>query len=136
MLVVGVTALTVAASCVWLLVRADTYEATAQLLVTPLPQDDTTFIGVQVLRESSEPTRTTQTAATLASSRQAAQLTADRLASGWSVERVESSIDVKPQGESSVLAITAQADNAGLAAAAPPAYRTPHSTAAKTARSR
>jgi len=116
LLVIAITALTVAASCVWLLSRSDTYEATAQLLVTPLPQDDTTFIGIQILRESGEPTRTTQTAATLVSSRQAAELTAPRVASGWSVERVEDAVEVEPQGESSVLAVTARAGSPGFAA--------------------
>jgi Mrp family chromosome partitioning ATPase len=116
LLVVAVTLATVAASAAWLSLRDPTYEATAQLLVSPLPQDDTTFIGVQVLRESTEPTRTMQTAATLVSSREAARLTAARLGRGWTAERVEDSVDVDPQGESNILAVTAQADARGVAA--------------------
>lgn len=116
LLVVTVTLATVMASCAWLLLRSSTYEATAQLLITPLPPDDTTFTGVQVLRESTEPTRTTQTAATLVDSRQAALLTARRLGSGWTVQRVQDAVEVKPQGESSILAVIAQADERRLAA--------------------
>jgi tyrosine-protein kinase len=116
LLVVVITLVTVVASAAWLVLRSPSYEATAQLLVTPLPPDDSTFIGVQVLRESNEPTRTMQTAATLVSSRQAAQLAAERLGSGWTVRRVLESVEVKPQGESNVLAVTAQADDPRLAA--------------------
>jgi tyrosine-protein kinase len=114
--VIAITATTVAASCVWLLVRAPTYEAKAEVLVSPLSQDDTTFIGVQVLRESSEPTRTMQTAATLVSSRRAAELAAPRLGPGWDAGRVEDAVDVEPQGESNVLAVTAQDDDPKSAA--------------------
>jgi tyrosine-protein kinase len=116
LLVVVIAMTTVVATAAWLALRSPTYEGTAQILVTPIPQDDTTFIGVQVLRESNEPTRTTQTAATLVSSREAAQLTAQRLGAGWTAQRVEDAVDVQPQGESSILAVTAQDTDASFAA--------------------
>ena len=51
----------------WLAQRSPTYEATAEILVTPLPQDDPTFQGLPFLRDYGEATRTIQTAATLES---------------------------------------------------------------------
>ena len=111
-----VTAVTVVACGAWLAVRSPAYETTAQLLVSPLPQDDTTFIGIQVLRESPEPTRTMQTAASLISSRTAAQLTAARLGAGWDTTEVEDAVAVKPQGESNILAVTARTDSPTKAA--------------------
>ena len=111
-----ITALTVGACATWLAVRAPTYEAKAELLVTPLPQSDTTFLGVQVLRESSEPTRTMQTAATLVTSRRTAQLTAARLGGDWTTQDVEDAVSVKPQGESNIVAVTAHDDVAADAA--------------------
>jgi capsular polysaccharide biosynthesis protein len=119
-----VTALTLGACGTWLALRTPTYEATAEILVTPLPQSDTTFLGVQVLRESSEPTRTMQTAATLVSSRKAAELTAARLGPTWSTDRVVDAVDVKPQGESNIVAVTARADQSEPAAQVANLYAT------------
>ena len=116
LLVVVLTLATVAASCAWLLLRPTTYEATAKLLVAPVAQDDTTFLGIQVLRESSESTRTMQTAATLVSTSEAARLTAERMGTDWTANRVEDSVDVEPEGESDILAVTAEQEDAETAA--------------------
>ncbi len=115
LLVVLVTLAAVAGSLLWLTLRTPTYEATAELLVTPLPQDDRTFLGLQLLRDSGDPTRTVQTAANLVKSPQAAQITARALGSDWSTRRVLGAVQVEPQGQSNILAITAGADSAKLA---------------------
>jgi capsular exopolysaccharide synthesis family protein len=107
-LVVFVTLAAVAASVAWLSARMPAYEATAQLLVTPLPQDDRTFLGLQMIRDSGDPTRTVQTAAALMKSEQAAALTAQRLGSDWSARRVAAAVDVEPVGESNILAVSAR----------------------------
>ena len=63
----------VLAALFWLtFARTPTYEATANLLVTPLPQDDQIFRGLQLLRDSGDPTRTVQTASSLVTSNEAA----------------------------------------------------------------
>jgi capsular exopolysaccharide synthesis family protein len=100
----------------WLALRTPDYEATAQLLITPLPQDNDTFLGVSMLRDSGDPTRTAQTAATLVDSPQAALLAARRLGAGWSPGRVRDSVKVDPEGESNILAITATGDSSGSSA--------------------
>jgi Mrp family chromosome partitioning ATPase/capsular polysaccharide biosynthesis protein len=106
-----------AAAVFWLsFVRTPSYEATANLLVTPLPQDDETFRGLQLLRDSGDPTRTLQTAASLVTSPEAARRTADALGDGWSTQRVLDSVNVEPQGESNILAVTGSADDPDLAA--------------------
>lgn len=89
--------------------RTATYTATAQLLVNPLPETDTTFLGMPVIRDTGDPTTTIQTAATLVDSPQAQQLTAARMGPGWTASRVRSQVSVLPQGQSDVLDITAQA---------------------------
>jgi Mrp family chromosome partitioning ATPase/capsular polysaccharide biosynthesis protein len=93
----------------WLAQRDPQYEATAEILVTPLPQGDVDFQGLPFLRESGDPTRTIQTAATLVESPAAAQRTARSLGGGWTRDSVDANISVQPQGESSVLAVTAKA---------------------------
>ena len=65
MLVIVVTLAAIGASIAWIALRPPTYEATANILVTPLAQEDQTFLGLHVVREAGDPTRTVQTAATL-----------------------------------------------------------------------
>ncbi|HUR84045.1 MAG TPA: P-loop NTPase [Solirubrobacteraceae bacterium] len=115
-LVALVTLAALAGSLAWLAVRTPDYEATAQLLVTPLPQDDRTFLGLQMIRDSGDPTRTVQTAAALVNSEQAAALTARRLGPTWTSRRVAERVDVQPVGESNILAVQARwIDGAGAA---------------------
>jgi Mrp family chromosome partitioning ATPase len=117
LVVVATTIGVVIAAVLWLaFVRVPTYEATAQLLVTPLPQDDRTFLGLQLLRDSGDPTRTVQTAANIVDSPEAAQRTADKLGGGRTTQSVLESVSIEPQGESNILAVTGSADEAGLAA--------------------
>jgi capsular polysaccharide biosynthesis protein len=112
LLVIFVTLATVAAAVVWLQLRQPRYEASAQVLVAPLPQEDQTFLGLQVLRDSGDPTRTVQTAATLLDSPRVAALAARKLGDGWTAERVDDAVDIEAAGESNILAITASGGSA------------------------
>ena len=96
--------------------RSPLYEATAQLLITPLPQDDTTFRGLSLLRDAGDPARTAQTAAALIDTQASAALTAERLGEGFTAKKVLDRTDVKPLGDSDVLAVTARADDPDEAA--------------------
>jgi Mrp family chromosome partitioning ATPase/capsular polysaccharide biosynthesis protein len=101
----------------WLSQRTPQYEATAEILVIPLPQgSDDPYQGLQFLRDSGDPTRTIQTAATLIESAAAAQRTARLMGGGWTRDSVGSNVRVQPQGESSVLAITGKATSGEEAA--------------------
>jgi len=99
-----------------LTMRTPTYEATAELLVTPLQQDDRTFIGITLLRDSGDPTRTVQTAAALIDSPEVARRTARSLGGGVTQGSVGRDIDVEPLGESNILGVTAQGASASEAA--------------------
>jgi Mrp family chromosome partitioning ATPase len=101
---------TVAAGVAWTSARTSSYEAVARILVSPVPADDRTFVGVQVVRDSGDPTRTVQTAATLVESHEAAARTARRLGPGWSAEQVSAAVTVEPLGQSNVLAVRAEAE--------------------------
>jgi tyrosine-protein kinase len=109
-----IAALAVAAAL--LATREPTFTSTAQLLVTPLPQDDRTFLGTTLLRDSGDPTRTVQTAAALVDSPLAAQRAARRLGNGMQQRAVEASVQVQPLGESNILSITASSTTADGAA--------------------
>jgi Mrp family chromosome partitioning ATPase/capsular polysaccharide biosynthesis protein len=111
LLVLLVAAAVVGAAALWAQVRPVEYEAGAQMLVTPLPADETAFIGLPYIRDTGDPPRTLQTAATLIDSERAAALAARRLGPEWTREEVERAIEVNPQGQSSVLDVTAVAED-------------------------
>jgi Mrp family chromosome partitioning ATPase/capsular polysaccharide biosynthesis protein len=110
LIVVLVTLTTVAASVAFLLLRSPSYEATADILVNPLPPEDQVFLGLPLLRDAGDPARTAQTAASLIESRAAAELTAQQLGAGWDADRVLDAVKVAPRGESNVLGVTATAN--------------------------
>jgi Mrp family chromosome partitioning ATPase/capsular polysaccharide biosynthesis protein len=108
---------TVAGSLAWLSVQAPEYGATAQVLVNPRPQDDQVFLGLPVIKDTGDPTRTIQTAAALLKSPRAAATAARRLGRGWTEARVLAAIQVQPEGESNILDVQASGSSAGEAAA-------------------
>ena len=116
LLVAVVTLLVTLVAVVWSAVRAPTYKASAQILVSPLPDNGGSDPRLPVLRTSSDRTRAIQTAANLLDSPAAAATAADRLGKGWTPARVDAMVDVLPEGESDVLSVTASADDAALAA--------------------
>ncbi len=98
------------------LTRTRDYTATAHLLVTPISQDDQNFIGLPVIRDSGDPTRTVQTAASVIDSQEAAALTARRLGGDWTARKVRKQTSVLPQGQSNVVDVTGTTTSAPAAA--------------------
>jgi Mrp family chromosome partitioning ATPase/capsular polysaccharide biosynthesis protein len=115
LVVVAITLTVCAVAVGWHAQRTPTYEATAKILLTPLPSDDPTFTGVPLVHESNDPTRTVQTAAALLESPQAAQDAARLLGRGYTRDSVTAAVEVRPQGQSNIIAITAGASEPQLA---------------------
>jgi Mrp family chromosome partitioning ATPase len=115
-LVVLVVLVALGAGIAFVSLRSPRYEATAQLLITPLPQDDTTFRGLSLIRDTGDPARTAQTATALIDTRASATLAAKRLGDGFTADQVLADTDVTPLGDSDVLAVTAQAEGPDRAA--------------------
>jgi capsular polysaccharide biosynthesis protein len=92
------------------------YEASAEILATPIEGTDPSFLGLDLLRESGDPARTVLTAASILGSPEAAELAARRMGPGWDRQRVLAATRIEPQGQSSVLAVIATADDGSLAA--------------------
>jgi Mrp family chromosome partitioning ATPase/capsular polysaccharide biosynthesis protein len=109
LLVTAVFLATLLATVAWLSQRSPVYKATAHLVINPLPQGDETFLGLPVIVDSGDPTRTMQTAAALLESPAAARATSLRLGGNWTAQRVLGHVDVEPAGESNILAVTAKA---------------------------
>lgn len=99
------------------------YEATAQLLVTPVSADDPNFLGLPVLRQTpGDPTRTIETAAALLRSGGAAKRAAQSLRPPTSVQHILDVVSLKPQGQSNIVAVSATADTGQRAAQIANAY--------------
>ncbi len=107
---------TVAAAAFWAATSTKEYSASAEILVTPLPQDNQSFLGFDLLRDSGDPTRTVQTAAALIETREAAIEAAKTLSDGRTDQQLLNSVSVQPEGESNVLDVTATADSPAAAA--------------------
>jgi len=112
-----ITLAAVAASIAFLTVRTKTYEATASVLVEAVPQEDQTFIGLPVIRDTGDPVRTAQTAASLLQSRSAADLASEELGGDPSGREIfEDRVEVNPEGESNILAVSAAGETPAEAA--------------------
>lgn len=114
-----ITLATVFASVLFLALRSPDYEASANLLVQPLPADDPTFLGLPLIRDTGDPVRTMQTAASLAESQAAAARVAAQPGEDLTADEILKRVKVSPEGQSNILAVTATAgsadDAAGLA---------------------
>lgn len=114
-IVLAVVVAALAGSIGWLSHRSSHYSATADILFTPVPSDNEGANGLPVLRDSSDPTRLTQTAATLLDTPQAALIAAHNMGRGWTPTRISETISVEPQGQSDIISVSAKASSARLA---------------------
>jgi tyrosine-protein kinase len=108
--------LVLAVAVVYALARSPSYQATARLVINPLPQTNTAYTGLPLIRDSGDPTTNMETAATLLDSPAAAGRAAKSLRAGWTRLRVQHAISVQPEGQSLILDITATGDSAREAA--------------------
>ena len=98
-----------------LALRPSTYEAVAQVSVSPV-SIDAAPPGIPVFRELGEPIRTIETAAALLHTRSAADLTAERLGGRWTSELVFRAVEVAPHGQTNLVDVIARTDDAEAAA--------------------
>jgi Mrp family chromosome partitioning ATPase/uncharacterized protein involved in exopolysaccharide biosynthesis len=124
MLIAALTLLAGAAALVTVARSHPSYQATASILVTPLPEGDPNFLGIGVVLDTGDPARTVQTAAALVQSPGAAALTAQKLGRHWTATSVENAVSVTPLGQSDVLAVSATASSAAEAARVANTYAT------------
>lgn len=118
--------LAVVGSAAVYLVRGVTYAAEAQLLATPVARDDPTFIGLPVIRESSDPTRDVTTLTAYVQTPEVQEKAQQILAGmGFTPEqqgRAAQSLQVEPVAASFIVSITATADDPAAAAQIANAY--------------
>jgi Mrp family chromosome partitioning ATPase/capsular polysaccharide biosynthesis protein len=108
LLVALITLASLAVAFAWVAKRSVQYEATAQILVTPVSSGSTVVTGLPLLSDSVDPTRTLQTAATVLTSPRASLVAAQSLGAGWDAARISHAVKVEPEGDSNIIAVTAK----------------------------
>lgn len=84
-----------------------TYDATTDMLITPITGDDPVLTSLGLLRESADPTRDVQTASQLIANIDVARRAAADLDSGESPEDLLAAVSAEPVANSNIVAVTA-----------------------------
>ena len=115
--VVACMVLAAAGAFAYILVAPRTYEAQADLLVSPVPGDDPLTQGLPLIRAAggSDPTRDVETAARLVEATEVARATREELSLTASAESILDDVTVEPVAQSDVLTVSATATSAGAA---------------------
>jgi capsular exopolysaccharide synthesis family protein len=106
----------VAAAAGYSFTAAKRYKAEADLLVTPVPAGDDTFVGIGLLRESSLPGGSVLTAARLVRTPQVAEGVRSRLHVATDRTSLLGSVDVRPISQSNIVTVGVTAATPDLAA--------------------
>lgn len=115
--VVALVLVTVGAALLGMSLRSPSYTSTAQILVTPFPQQsDSTLASIRIVRDSGDGARNLLTATALLSSSQNATVAAQRLGDGTSPVAVGDAVEVEASGGSDLIGISATADTPERAA--------------------
>lgn len=111
-LVLGIALLTTLLAGAYVIFAERKYEATADLIVQPQPNEDAIVGTINILRSSGNPTQDVETGAQLVTTEQVAARVKDRLeADGYELGSVQDLLDkvsAKPVGESSIVAVQAR----------------------------
>jgi capsular exopolysaccharide synthesis family protein len=97
------------AAAAYALTASKVYETHADMLVTPIPDDQTAVLGLGLIRRASDPTRDVTTAARLIDNTGVASRVARDLGSRATPESLLAKIRVDPVAQSSIVAVTASA---------------------------
>ena len=106
-LIVACVAITLAVAVAYLAVTDETYEADADLLVTPVASEDQ-LPGLGLIPESPDPTRDVETVAALVTKRDVAERVIRRLRLDESTDDVLGRVQAEPVAQSNLVAIVAE----------------------------
>ena len=116
-IVAAVLALTTLAAIVYIVRAPKVYEAGADVLVTSISSEDVPTVGLGLIREGSDPTRDTETAARLVANVSVAARVGRRLDLSSSPDDVLRKVSVEPVAQSNIVSITARDEDPAAARA-------------------
>jgi succinoglycan biosynthesis transport protein ExoP len=105
------TVLCVGAAVAYVVTADEVYEATADVLITPVPTESETLISLGLLRETNDPAREVDTATQLITTRGVAQRVSEELGGGQSPESLLDDVEANPVASSNIVAVTARAES-------------------------
>ena len=117
LLIVVVVLAGIAGAALYLATTPKTYQATADILVTPDSDTDTVLDGFPILRDSAGPGSSVLTAARLATAPDIATAASRRLGFRETPDALLQNVTAEPVGQANILSIVAQASSADRAAA-------------------
>jgi tyrosine-protein kinase len=115
-LIVYLVALGVGAAALYVSGAEKVYEADADILVTPVSRDIQTLVGLGLVSESGDPTRDVETVAQLITTPAVAQRVRTRLRLEPGPRSLLKQVSAQPVAQSSIITVTAKANNPQLAA--------------------
>jgi capsular exopolysaccharide synthesis family protein len=110
-IVVASVVLTTGIAVVYVVTANKVYEATADLLITPVSATDTSTSGLPLIHASSDPTRDVETAAQLVTNVDVANRVKQELNSPKSANALLDKVSAEPVAQSNIVAVTAQGDS-------------------------
>ena len=110
--IVGAVVVTTFIAIVYVLTAAKSYEATTDVLVTPVSSNDPVVTSLGLLRESSDPTRDVQTASQLIANIDVARRASKQLSPSESPEQLLTDVSAEPVANSNIVAVIATAGSA------------------------
>ena len=111
LLILGALIVTTAIAAAYVATATKTYEATANILVTPVTGSDPVQTSLGMLRESNDPTRDVQTASQLIANLEVADRAAKKLDDGRSAEELLASISAEPVANSNFVSVVASSSD-------------------------
>lgn len=122
-LCVAIVLVAVFGAAAWMATHTAEYEASTQLLVTPLAETDTSFVGLPMIRsQGSDPQRAVTTAAALSQSSEIVALTSEELNGELSPAEIELAVGISAIEDENIVEVTATAADGDGAAALANAY--------------
>ena len=115
-IVVAAVVLCTLAATVYAMTAPKVYQANADILITPVPDAQTTVLGLGLLRAATDPTSTLTTASRLIDNTQVAAQAQRDLGRRGSSQALLQEVSVQPVANSSIIAVTASAHSPAVAA--------------------
>lgn len=110
-LIITAVAITTGIAILYVATATKTYEAEADLLITPVSGDDPTLTSLGLLRESADPTRDVETAARLVTTIDVARRVKRAIDTDMSPGQLLSHVSASPVASSNVVAVTGSDDS-------------------------
>jgi capsular exopolysaccharide synthesis family protein len=111
-LVLLAVAVTTAFAVAYVVTAPKTYEAEADILVTPIPGDDPTLLGLGLIVESPDPTRDVETASRLITTNEVAERAGEQLGLDEDSSDIVQRIEAAPVSQSNIVVVTAKGETA------------------------